>query len=103
MRGRHFPRLCRSCDAPMARQQDTCWSCAAVWDDRPAAHRAQPVLHRGDAAHPGARDQPRTPVVIGEARAVAQAMLDVDRWADEGGSVADEGSPRVRAQIAAVQ
>jgi hypothetical protein len=103
MRGRHFPRLCRSCDAPMARQQDTCWSCAAVWDDRPATHHARPGLQSGDAAHPGARDQPPTPVVIGDARAVTQARLDLDRWTDEGGRVADERSRRVRAQIAAVQ
>lgn len=31
MRERHFPRLCRSCDAPMARQEDTCWHCGAAW------------------------------------------------------------------------
>jgi hypothetical protein len=35
---RHFPRLCTSCGAPMACQQDTCWSCAARWgDDAPPA------------------------------------------------------------------
>jgi predicted amidophosphoribosyltransferase len=31
MRERHFPRLCRSCQAPMARQEDTCWQCGARW------------------------------------------------------------------------
>jgi hypothetical protein len=103
MRGRHFPRLCRSCDAPMARQQDTCWSCAAAWDDRPAPQRTPPVVRNGHAPHPRSADQPPGPVVIGEARLVAQARLDVDRWADEGGSVADEGSRRVGAQITAVQ
>jgi hypothetical protein len=103
MRGRHFPRLCRSCDAPMARQQYTCWSCGAAWDDRTATRRARRVIHSGDAARPCVGDQPPAPVVIGEAHAVAQARLDVDRWADEGGSVADEGSRRVGARIAAVQ
>jgi len=34
MRERHFPRVCRSCAAPMARQEDTCWSCEAAWDYR---------------------------------------------------------------------
>ena len=27
MRDRHFPRLCRSCNGPMARQEDSCWRC----------------------------------------------------------------------------
>jgi predicted amidophosphoribosyltransferase len=31
MRERHFPRVCRSCQAPMARQEDACWRCAAKW------------------------------------------------------------------------
>ena len=34
MRERHLPRLCCSCNAPMARQEDTCWSCEATWDYR---------------------------------------------------------------------
>jgi hypothetical protein len=102
MRGRHFPRLCGSCDAPMAHQQDTCWSCAAAWDERTATQRARRVIHRSDAACPGGGDQPPGPGVIGKARAVAQEGLDVDRWADEGGSVA-EGSRRVGARVAAVQ
>jgi predicted amidophosphoribosyltransferase len=34
MRERHFPRLCRSCRAPMARQADACWRC-----DTPCAPR----------------------------------------------------------------
>jgi hypothetical protein len=67
MRGRHFPRLCRSCDAPMARQQDTCWNCAAAWDDRTATQRARPMTRSGDAARPGGGDQPPMRVVIGEA------------------------------------
>lgn len=37
MRERHFPRVCRSCDAPMARQEDTCWRCGTRWasEDEP--------------------------------------------------------------------
>ena len=31
MRERHFPRLCRTCRAPMARQEDTCWRCGTRW------------------------------------------------------------------------
>lgn len=29
MNKRHQPCLCRSCDAPMARQEDACWNCGA--------------------------------------------------------------------------
>jgi predicted amidophosphoribosyltransferase len=36
MRNRHFPRLCRTCQAPMARQLDTCWRCGAQWVSAPA-------------------------------------------------------------------
>jgi hypothetical protein len=37
MRDRHFPRLCRSCQAPMARQEGTCWGCGTHWaaEDEP--------------------------------------------------------------------
>lgn len=31
MRERHWLLLCRSCEAPMARQEDTCWGCGANW------------------------------------------------------------------------
>jgi hypothetical protein len=32
MRDRHHPRLCRTCQAPMARQETSCWRCGAEWD-----------------------------------------------------------------------
>mgnify|MGYP001030757822 CR=1 FL=1 len=37
MRERHFPRVCRTCQAPMARQEDTCWRCGTEWasEDEP--------------------------------------------------------------------
>lgn len=37
MRGRHFPRLCRSCEAPLARKDDVCWRCDAAWVDHDEA------------------------------------------------------------------
>jgi hypothetical protein len=103
MRGRHFPRLCRSCGAPMARQEDTCWSCEAIWDYRSARRNAQRRIFGGYAARPDRGDQPPTPVMIGQARAVARARLDVNRPEDEGGSLAAEGFRRIGAQVAAVQ
>ena len=37
MRERHFPRVCHTCQAPMARQEDTCWRCGTRWisEDEP--------------------------------------------------------------------
>lgn len=102
MRDRHFPRLCRSCGLPMARQEDTCWSCEAAWDTRSVRQNAPCVTPGGDAARPDGGDQPPAPAIIGVARAVAQARLDVHRLADEGGSLVPEGSRRIGAQIAAV-
>jgi hypothetical protein len=104
MRGRHFPRLCRSCGAPMARQKDTCWSCEAIWDYRSSSRTAQRLTSGGHAARADRGDQPPAPVLIGEARAAARARLEVNRPEDEeGGSLAAEGSRRIGAQIAAVQ
>jgi predicted amidophosphoribosyltransferase len=40
MRDRHHPRLCRSCQAPMARQEDACWRCGVTW-----ATEAAPPSH----------------------------------------------------------
>jgi hypothetical protein len=102
MRERHFPRLCRSCDAPMARQEDTCWSCEAAWDYRSARGRAWRVIPAGHAARPDGGDQPSARAVTGKARAGAQARLDVNHLADEG-SLAAEESRRIGGQVAAVQ
>jgi predicted amidophosphoribosyltransferase len=40
-RNRHLPRLCTSCGAPLAAQQDTCWSCAAQWSEESDAPQAR--------------------------------------------------------------
>jgi hypothetical protein len=77
MRERHFPRVCRSCSAPMARQEDTCWRCGTQW---------------------ASEDEPRTTltVIAGGARGVSDVRLDAERWTNEGGSVAAEAAGRVR-------
>lgn len=65
MRGRHFPRLCGHCHAPMARQEDICWRCGTPW----AAEEQPPVaLHAISTAAP------------------EEALLQTERWVDEGGS-----------------
>lgn len=84
MRDRHLPRLCRSCLAPMARQEDECWHCGAAWskDARPSP---SPSPRAGAAPRPVANG-PAPAVVVDDRRATTQAQLAADRWADEGGS-----------------
>jgi hypothetical protein len=74
VRERHFPRVCRSCSAPMARQEDSCWRCGTRW---------------------ASEDGPRTTlkVIAGGASA---APLDADRWANEGRSIASEAAVRLQ-------
>ena len=86
MRQRHNPRLCQSCGGPLARQAQTCWRCGTRW----AAEDEPPTRLRviaGGAPAPGAGSQ----------RAARAARIDVDRWADEGGSVPLEARARLRA------
>jgi hypothetical protein len=65
MRDRHFPRLCRHCRAPMARQEDACWRCGTQCVPEHAPRIALEVLPGG---------------------APDAARLDAERWLDEGGS-----------------
>ena len=76
MRDRHLPRLCRTCQGPMARQEDRCWRCGALWatEDRP---RTTLRVLIGGASTDGVRD-PGTPT------------LDADRWLNEGGALYSE-------------
>lgn len=84
MRERHFPRLCRACQAPMARQEDTCWSCGSPWQIEGEPPPAAPLSRRSDELRsPGASTETRR-------RAAAGMWADVDRWADEGGRVGAE-------------
>ena len=69
MRDRHIPRVCRSCHAPMARQEDSCWRCGTQWVSE---------------------DGPRTTLTV-----IAGGASDADRWSNEGGSVAAEAALRV--------
>jgi hypothetical protein len=88
MRHRHVPRLCRSCQAPMARQDDTCWRCDTDWVSEDAPRRRLRVI-RGGASVAVAADE----------RAVAQARIDMERWATEGGSVPAEAAAVLGAAI----
>jgi hypothetical protein len=70
MRNRHVPRLCRSCQGPMAAQEDTCWRCGARWATEDTTPTRLLVI-------PGAASQSRD---------------DADRWDDEGGSFDHEAT-----------
>lgn len=50
MRDRHHPRVCRSCRAPMARQEERCWRCAAAWASG-SASPAAPMRDRPSSLH----------------------------------------------------
>lgn len=81
MRQRHFPRLCRSCQVPMARQEETCWRCGAQWVSEDGPRTRLRVIPGGMPA-----------AVAGNERALIQARIDMDRWVDEGGSVPIEAA-----------
>jgi hypothetical protein len=51
----------------MAGQDDTCWRCGVAW---------------------AAEDEPRTTLRLVQAGAPSQAVLDTERWTNEGGSFA---------------
>jgi hypothetical protein len=58
MRSRHFPRVCGHCDAPMARQEGTCWRCGTDWAAEDAPRVALEVLPGGaPGATPGQTDR----------------------------------------------
>jgi hypothetical protein len=90
----------------MARQEDACWQCATPWDDdgpptTPSTRRtrlrprdsADPVRARHRAVGQHSRI---AAAATGDARAVAQARLDMDRWVDEGGPVPFEAAALLR-------
>ena len=81
MRDRHIPRLCRSCTAPMARQQDACWHCGVEW---PATA----------SSRPGA-----DPMAAALLKAEVEARVSAQRWIDEGGTYSEPPAPRVAASV----
>jgi hypothetical protein len=88
MRDRHFPRLCGSCQAPMARKDDACWRCGTLWaaEDEPRT-RLRVIPGGASTRIPGAAQGEIVPAVASRERAATQALRDADRWIDEGGSL----------------
>lgn len=74
MRNRHLPRLCRSCQAPMAGQEARCWRCGVEW----ASEEAPPTtlrLIRGGAPSQG-EALPDPPIAVTAAIAVSAIGAD---------------------------
>ena len=91
MRERHFPRVCRFCRAPMARQEDACWRCGTQWAFEDGPRTTLRVL-TGGAQVGGSPD----PAIAVAARAASDARRDADRWASDGGSFVSEAAARAR-------
>jgi predicted amidophosphoribosyltransferase len=81
MRDRHIPRLCRSCTAPMARQQHACWRCGAEWT---ATAPSRP---------------PAGPIAAALLQAEVEARVSAQRWIDEGGTYSEPPARRVAAAV----
>jgi hypothetical protein len=91
MRERHLPRVCRSCQAPMARQEDACWRCGARWASEDAPRTTLQVIAGGAPTHVARAPHPRIAVAVADnVRAATDARLDADRWINDGGTVAAE-------------
>src|SRR3954451_1548921 len=55
MRDRHVARLCRSCQAPIARQEDSCWRCGAQWASEDVPPTTLRAIAGGLLAYPVAQ------------------------------------------------
>jgi hypothetical protein len=64
MRDRHLPRVCRSCDAPMAGQDDACWKCGASWDYRLSSPNRVSVIRGSADERPDDDHQPLAPAPV---------------------------------------
>jgi hypothetical protein len=89
MRDRHLPRICRSCRAPMAREEDTCWRCGTRWASEDEPRTTLKLIVGG--AQP--EDLPDRAIAVA---APADTRVDADRWANEGGSFVTDAAPRLR-------
>ena len=89
-------RVCRSCHAPMARQEDSCWRCGAGWASEDVPRTTLRVIAGGAPMHVAVAPHRRL-AVADNARAASEARLDADRWMNEGGSSASEADAALRA------
>jgi hypothetical protein len=98
MRDRHVPRLCRTCQAPMARQEAACWRCGTRWADEDVPEPTLRVITGG--AGSDALEPELDATLAGPIPTLVRAPTDVDRWDTEGGSVASEAAAQVHVTTA---
>jgi hypothetical protein len=80
--------------APMARQEDTCWRCGARWASEDAPRTTLQVVAGGARTHVAGAPHRRIAVAVADnARAANEARLDADRWNNEGGSFSEAVAP----------
>jgi hypothetical protein len=93
MRGRHRARLCRACQAPMARQEDSCWRCGSQWATEDVPRPALRLITGGAPTESaGAPDSRIAGEAAVDARRATQSDLDADRWMSDGGALAVEAA-----------
>ena len=93
MRDRHVPRLCRSCQAPMARQEAACWNCGTRWADEDVPETTLRVITEEQARTLPSRSSTPRPWVPDRRR--YGRTIDVDRWVTDGGRVDSEAAAQV--------
>ena len=93
MRERHLPRVCRSCQAAMARQENACWRCGTQWASEDGPRTTLKVIP-GRCARTG-----RGPATADDRRHRGRGVRRGGSLDNEGGSVDTETA----AQIGAVR
>src|SRR3954451_3137873 len=98
MRNRHMSRLCRSCQAAMARQEDACWQCGSQWASEEGPRTTLRVINGEASAHVASAPRARTAIAVADGEGAAtQTRADRDRWMNEGGSFDSAAAAAVRA------
>ena len=86
MRDRHFPRICGSCQAPLARQEHACWRCGTDWAIEDEPRTSLRVIPGGALTLAAVAPEPAIAAASnGSLRAATEARVAADRWSDEGG------------------
>ena len=87
MRDRHLSRLCGSCQAPLARQENACWRCGTNWATEDAPRPTLRMITEEAPANTVTASDAGISTIAGDDRAAALARLDANRWIDEGGNL----------------
>jgi predicted amidophosphoribosyltransferase len=66
---RHLPRLCRTCEAPMAGQEATCWRCGSQWVAEPEPRTRLRLVEAPDDVRGDELDAPLPAVAAAQGRA----------------------------------